>query len=144
VLTVGFLASGTASSHGRWVAAFAQRLNELGWVEGRTITINSRWAEGRNERAAEIASEFVRQSVDVIVTTGTPTTLAANRQRPSNRDIDQLLPWVYRGQSLRDCGPLDHAREANCSHRYAALLQVPAMIIDCNRHISRRLLNPLR
>ena len=88
VPTVGFLASGTASSHGRWLAAFAQRLSELGWVESRTITINARWAEGRSERAAEIAADFVRQKVDVIVTTGTPTTLAA-------KQATAMIPIVF-------------------------------------------------
>jgi putative ABC transport system substrate-binding protein len=77
--TIGFLASGTSSSHGRWVSAFIQRLNELGWIEGRTVAIEVRWAEGRRERAAEIAGDFVRLKMDVIVTTGTPTTLAAKQ-----------------------------------------------------------------
>ncbi len=66
--TVGFLVPGTPESHGKWVAAFAQRLSELGWIEGRTLTIEYRWAEGRNERMAEYATEFVGLKVDVIVT----------------------------------------------------------------------------
>ena len=53
-----------------WIAAFVQRLRELGWIEGRTVAIEFRWAEGRNERFAEIAAEFVRLKVDVIVTAG--------------------------------------------------------------------------
>src|SRR5436190_3778489 len=69
--TIGFLVTGTPSSQGQWVAAFVQRLRELGWIEGRTVAIEYRWAEGRTERAAEIAAEFVRMKVDVIVTTGT-------------------------------------------------------------------------
>jgi putative ABC transport system substrate-binding protein len=69
--TIGFLVAGTPSSHGPWVAAFVQRLRELGWIEGRTIAIEHRWAEGRSDRAAEIAAEFVRRNVDVIVTSGT-------------------------------------------------------------------------
>jgi putative ABC transport system substrate-binding protein len=76
---IGFLGSGTSSAQGPWVVAFVQRLRELGWVEGHTATIDVRWAEGRNERAAEIAAEFVRLKMDVIVTTGTPTTLAAKQ-----------------------------------------------------------------
>ena len=47
-----------------------QRLRELGWIEGRTVAIEYRWAEGRSERFAEIAAEFVRLKVDVIVTAG--------------------------------------------------------------------------
>jgi putative tryptophan/tyrosine transport system substrate-binding protein len=56
-----------------------QRLRELGWVEGRTIAIEVRWGEGRSERHAEIASEFVRRKVDVIVTYGTPSSVAAKQ-----------------------------------------------------------------
>jgi ABC-type uncharacterized transport system substrate-binding protein len=68
--TIGFLGSTTPSLHGQWVAAFVQRLRELGWIEGETITIKYRWAEGRSERFTEIAAEFVRNKVDVIVTAG--------------------------------------------------------------------------
>ncbi|MFL6814278.1 MAG: ABC transporter substrate-binding protein, partial [Bradyrhizobium sp.] len=68
--TVGFLVAGTPESHGKWVAAFAKRLSELGWIDGRTVAIDYRWAEARNERMAEIAAEFVRLKVDVIVTSG--------------------------------------------------------------------------
>src|SRR5438094_5697850 len=75
--TIGFLVAGTPSSHGPWVAAFVQRLRELGWIEGRTIAIEHRWAEGRSDRAAEIAAEFVRRNVDVIVTSGTAVIVAA-------------------------------------------------------------------
>src|SRR5262247_3281309 len=75
--TIGFLVSGTPSSHGPWVAGFVQRLRELGWIEGRTIAIEYRWAEGRSDRAAEIAAEFVRRNVDVIVTSATAVIVAA-------------------------------------------------------------------
>jgi putative tryptophan/tyrosine transport system substrate-binding protein len=61
------------------IAAFVQRLGELGWIEGRTIAIEYRWAEGRAERAAEIAAELVRMKVDVIVTSGTANVLAAKQ-----------------------------------------------------------------
>jgi putative tryptophan/tyrosine transport system substrate-binding protein len=50
--TIGFLVAGTPSSHGQWVAAFVQRLRELGWIEGHNLAIEYRWAEGRTERAA--------------------------------------------------------------------------------------------
>src|SRR5262249_8913738 len=66
--TIGFLGSGTPAAHGHWVAAFVQRLRELGWIESRNLTIDYRWAEGRSDRAAELAAEFVRLKVDVIVT----------------------------------------------------------------------------
>jgi putative tryptophan/tyrosine transport system substrate-binding protein len=75
-LTIGFLGSGTPATHGQWAAAFVQRLRELGWVEGRTVAIEYRWAEGRNERYAEIAAEFVRLKVDVIVTVGAAVSAA--------------------------------------------------------------------
>src|SRR5262249_22583971 len=61
------------------VAAFVQRLRELGWIEGRTVAIEYRWAEGRNERYAENAAELVGLKVDVIATSTTPPTLAAKK-----------------------------------------------------------------
>ena len=67
---IGFLVAGTPSSHGQLVVGFERRLRELGWIEGRNIVIELRWAEGRSERYAEIAAEFVRLKVDVIVTAG--------------------------------------------------------------------------
>jgi putative tryptophan/tyrosine transport system substrate-binding protein len=79
VPTIGYLGSSTLSAMSQWTASFVQRLRELGWVEGRNVAIEYRWAEGRAERAAEIAAEFVRLKVDVIVTYGTPPTLAAKQ-----------------------------------------------------------------
>jgi putative tryptophan/tyrosine transport system substrate-binding protein len=76
---IGYLGSSTALAQSQWVAAFLQRLRQLGWVEGRTIAMEYRWAEGRNDRFGEIAAEFVRLKVDVIVTSGTVPTLAAKR-----------------------------------------------------------------
>jgi putative ABC transport system substrate-binding protein len=70
VPTIGFLGAGTSSVWTQWTAAFVQRLRELGWVDGRTVIIEYRWAEGRRERYGEIASEFARLKVDVIVTVG--------------------------------------------------------------------------
>jgi putative ABC transport system substrate-binding protein len=68
--TIGFLGATTASAQSQWTAAFAQRLRELGWIDGHTIAIEYRWAEGRSERYTEIAAELVRLKVDVIVTGG--------------------------------------------------------------------------
>ena len=68
--TIGFLGTSTPLNWNPWTAAFVQRLRELGWIEGRTVAIEYRWAEGRNERFAEIAAEFVRKNVDIIVTGG--------------------------------------------------------------------------
>jgi putative tryptophan/tyrosine transport system substrate-binding protein len=85
---VGFLVAGTPLSHGQWVAAFVQRLRELGWIEGRTIAIEYRWGEGRNERFAEIAAEFVRRKVDVIVTSATAAVAAA-------KQATSVIPIVF-------------------------------------------------
>jgi putative ABC transport system substrate-binding protein len=70
VPTIGFLGAATQLSWTQWTAAFVQRLRELGWVEGSTVRIEYRWAEGSGVRAAETVAEFVRMKVDVIVTTG--------------------------------------------------------------------------
>jgi putative ABC transport system substrate-binding protein len=80
--TVGFLGQSTPLGESERAAAFAQRLRELGWVEGRTITIEYRWAEGRNDYLAEIAAEFVRLKVNIIVTGGTPAVMAAKQAMP--------------------------------------------------------------
>src|SRR5881397_2940280 len=74
--TIGFLGPSTPSADGPRMAAFVQRLRELGWTEGRTVAIEYRWAEGRIERYAEIAAEFVRLKVAVIVTSGVATLAA--------------------------------------------------------------------
>jgi ABC-type uncharacterized transport system substrate-binding protein len=77
--TIGFLGTSTSLAMNRWVTAFAQRLRELGWIEGRTVAIEYRWAEGRYEQLAEIAAEFVRLKVEVIVTYATPPVVAAKQ-----------------------------------------------------------------
>ena len=76
---IGFLGSTAPSAESQRTAAFVRRLLELGWIEGRTITIEYRWGDGRTERFAEIAAEFVRLKVDVIVASGTPTVVAAKQ-----------------------------------------------------------------
>jgi putative ABC transport system substrate-binding protein len=73
---IGFLGTTTASAWGPWTAAFVQRLRELGWIEGRNLAIEVRWAEGRPERFAEIAAEFVRLKVDIIVAGGSAAVAA--------------------------------------------------------------------
>ena len=77
--TIGFLGATTASGASQWVVAFVQRLRELGWIEGRTMAIEYRWAEGRTERHTEIATEFVRLEVDIIATWGTTGVIAAQQ-----------------------------------------------------------------
>jgi putative ABC transport system substrate-binding protein len=86
--TIGFLAPTTPSLDSRRVGAFVQRLRELGWIEGRNVTIEYRWAEGRTERLAEFAAEFVRLKVDVIVTSATPPVVAA-------KQATSVIPIVF-------------------------------------------------
>src|SRR6476619_2064955 len=77
--TIGFLGVSTPAGQSHMVAALMKRLRELGWIEGRTVAIEYRWAEGRNERYGEIAAEFVRLKVDAILTQGTQATTAAKQ-----------------------------------------------------------------
>ena len=86
--TIGFLGAATPAATSQWTAAFMQRLRELGWVEGRNVAIEYRWAEGRIERFAEIAAEFVRLRVDVIVTHSSPPVLAA-------KQVTSVIPIVF-------------------------------------------------
>jgi hypothetical protein len=85
--TIGFLGTAVPSTMSEWTAALEQRLRELGWVEGRTVTIAYRWAESRLERYVEIAAEFVRLNVDVIVT----TVPAA----PAAKQATSVIPIVF-------------------------------------------------
>jgi len=68
--TIGYLGTAAASAWAPWTAAFVQRLHELGWIDGRTVAIQYRWADGRAERLAQMAAELARLKVDVIVTGG--------------------------------------------------------------------------
>src|SRR5215470_16771237 len=77
--TIGFLGANNASFERASTDAFVQRLRELGWIENQTVAIEYRWAEGREERFAEIVAEFVQLKVDVILTFGTPSVLAAKK-----------------------------------------------------------------
>jgi putative ABC transport system substrate-binding protein len=88
VPTIGILGSGIPATQGQWYAAFVQRLRELGWIDGRTVAIEYRWAEGRDERAAEIAAEFVQRKVDVIVTSATAGVVAA-------KQATSVIPIVF-------------------------------------------------
>jgi putative ABC transport system substrate-binding protein len=84
--TIGFLGA-DASAFSPWTAAFVARLRELGWIEGKTIAIEYRWSQGRSERYAEIAAEFVRLKVDVIVTVGSAV--------PIVRQATTVIPIVF-------------------------------------------------
>jgi putative ABC transport system substrate-binding protein len=86
--TIGILGSSTPSTQSHWYAAFTQRLRELGWIDSRTVAVEYRWAEGRDERYTEIAAEFVRRKVDVIVTSGTAGGVAA-------KQATSVIPIVF-------------------------------------------------
>jgi putative ABC transport system substrate-binding protein len=85
--TIGFLGANTAATMRQWTDVFVQRLRELGWIEDRTVTIEYRWAEGRSERYAEIAAEFVRLKVDIIVTMGAAVVAA--------KQATSVIPIVF-------------------------------------------------
>jgi putative ABC transport system substrate-binding protein len=85
--TIGILGTSTPTAWSLWVPAFTQRIRELGWIEGRTVALEYRWAENRSERAVEIAAEFVRLKVDVIVTTGNAVLEA--------RQATSVIPIVF-------------------------------------------------
>jgi putative ABC transport system substrate-binding protein len=85
--TVGFLGTGSSSGWQPWVSAFMHRLNELGWIDSRTIKIEYRWGEGSRERFAEIAGEFVRLKVNVIVTGGSAV--------PATKQATSVIPIVF-------------------------------------------------
>jgi len=84
---IGFLGTATPSAWHQWTPAFVQRLRELGWIEGRTITIEYRWAEGRDEHCTEIMAEFIRLRVNVIVTGGAAL--------PAARQATSVVPIVF-------------------------------------------------
>ena len=86
--TIGYLGSTTPSAQSPWTTPFLRRLRELGWIEGRNLAIEYRWAEGRNDRFAEIAAEFVRLKVDVIVTYSAAPVLAA-------KQVTSVIPIVF-------------------------------------------------
>jgi hypothetical protein len=81
--SIGVLGGGTMTSQGPWLAAFVQRLGELGWIERRTINFDIHWAEGRPERLAEIATELVRLNVDVMRSEPMRRWRPSERPRPS-------------------------------------------------------------
>jgi putative tryptophan/tyrosine transport system substrate-binding protein len=77
--TIGLMVPSTPLIESQRVAAFLQRLRQLGWIENRNVAIEYRWAEGRSERFVEIAAEFVQLKVDLIVASTTPAAIAAKQ-----------------------------------------------------------------
>ena len=86
--TIGFFGPVKASIDRLQITIFVERLRELGWIEGRNVAMEYRWAEGRMDRYADIAAELVRQKVDVIVTYSTSTVIALKRATP-------VIPIVF-------------------------------------------------
>lgn len=86
--TIGFLRADTPSSSDHLIAAFVARLRELGWIEDRTVAIEYRWSEGRTDRLQEIAAEFVRLKVDVMVLQGSAAAIAA-------KQATSVIPIVF-------------------------------------------------
>ena len=84
--TIGFLGA-DAAAFSPWTAAVVTRLRDLGWIEDRTVSIEYRWSEGRTERYVEIAEEFVRLNVNVIVTVGSAV--------PSVKQATTVIPIVF-------------------------------------------------
>ena len=76
---IGFLGPASPSTFAARLEGFRQGLRDFGYIEGATITIEYRWAEGRYERLPELAADLVRSKVDLIVTHSTPGSLAAKR-----------------------------------------------------------------
>jgi ABC-type uncharacterized transport system substrate-binding protein len=85
---IGFLGQSTPVVESQRLDAFLKRLRELGWTEGRTVAIEYAWGQGSSERFAEIAADFVRLKVDVIVTAGTPNVIAA-------KQATSVIPIVF-------------------------------------------------
>ena len=113
--TIGFSGQSTRSAESELVAAFTQRLRELGWIEGRTVTIEYRWSEGRAERFVQIAAEFVRLNVDVIVC---PDGLMnANRIRINISALGVRLPTMPMERTTLTCS----GAPPNMSTRFCAV-----------------------
>jgi putative ABC transport system substrate-binding protein len=85
---IGYISPNTASAQSQWTAAFVQRLRELGWIEGSTVAIKYRWADGNVDKMQEFAAELVREKVDVIVTAATPAAMAA-------KNATAVIPIVF-------------------------------------------------
>ena len=79
IARIGFLGAGSASVTASWVEALRTGLRDLGYIEGKNIVIEYRWADGKYERLADLAGELVRLKVDVLVTHGTSGTRAAKQ-----------------------------------------------------------------
>jgi len=89
---IGWLSAGPGPSG--FTRNFVQRMNELGYVEGRNLTIEYRWAAGRNEQLPQLAADLVSSGVDLIVTAGTPATAAA-------KNATATIPIIFASAGAR-------------------------------------------
>src|SRR5262249_23944534 len=88
IFRIGYLSSGSLADMAPRFNAFRQALRDLGYIENRTVVIESRWAEGQIEKLPGLAAELVRRKVDVIVAASTPEALAA-------KNAPQTIPIVF-------------------------------------------------
>src|SRR5919199_2375535 len=98
---IGFLGSGSAESFNR--EPFVQGMRDLGWVEGQTVAIEWRFAEATPEALPALAAELVRLPVDIVVTSGTPATLAV-------KTATSTIPIVPAAVDLRSQGVCGRGR----------------------------------
>jgi putative ABC transport system substrate-binding protein len=133
--TIGFFGTTSPATWTPWTAAFVQRLHELGWIEGRTVAIEWRWADGRSERFAEIATELVRLKVDVIITSGGGV--------PAAKQATSVIPIVF----PLAADPLGGGLVASLSHpggNITGLSQQAADVSSKRLEILREILPRLR
>jgi putative ABC transport system substrate-binding protein len=97
---IGFLASGSRSYHKEVVEAFRQGLRDLGYIEGKNIVIEYRYAEGETDRFPKLVAELLQLQVNVLVVTGTAATQAA-------KNATNTIPIVGTGTDLVGTGLID-------------------------------------
>jgi putative ABC transport system substrate-binding protein len=109
IFRIGFLDGGTAAGSAVHVKAFLQELRKLGWIEGKNFTIEYQFAEQKRERLPELAAELVRLKVDLIVTTGQPSALAA---KSATTTIPIVMARALRTPWVQVWLPVSRGREA--------------------------------